>query len=119
MGLSDRLTFRVVNDLVHDLTAGIVPGAVLGLWFVRNGAKATLSPVDFASLVSGWSWIVAMIFAALAIFVITGSIRISYRVRNIKDSALAAQGRAALIKHAAFVIVFVYSAAMAFALIQP
>jgi hypothetical protein len=108
-----------VNDLLHDLTAGVVPGAVLALWYVRNGAKATLTPIDLATLVSSWSWIVALILVALVVFVVTGSIRISYRTRNVKDSALVAQGRSALIKHAFFVAIFVFASAMAFMLIQP
>lgn len=119
MGVTDRITVRVVNDLLHDLTAGVVPGAVLALWYVRNGAKAVVSPVELSTLASSWSWIVALIFIALAVFIVTGSIRLSYRERNLKESALKAQGRSALIKHAFFVSIFVYASAMAFVLIQP
>ncbi len=119
MGLTDRLPFRVVNDLVHDLTAGVFPGAVFGLWMVRSGAQAVLSPDALATMVRGWSWIVLVLFIAFAIFILTGSIRVSYRVRNIKPEALASQGRAALIKHAVFVAVFVYAAVVAFTVIQP
>jgi hypothetical protein len=70
-------------------------------------------------LVRGWSWIVGVIFIAIVVFVVTGSIRISYRLRNVKGDAVAAQGRSALIKHAAFVALFVYATVVAFMVIQP
>jgi hypothetical protein len=119
MGLADRLSFRVINDLVHDVTAGTVPGAALALWLVRTGAKASLSPEALAILVRSWSWIVGVIFLAIVFFVVTGSIRLSYRTRNISAGALKAQGRSALIKHAVFISVFVYATVVAFMVIQP
>lgn len=119
MALSDRTTLRAINDLIHDLTAGIFPGAVLALWLVRNGARATMTPQALSDLAQSWSWIVLLMFIALAIFVITGSIRVSYRIRNTKPEAVASQGRVALIKHAFFVGIFVYSAVVAFMVIQP
>jgi hypothetical protein len=119
MGLSDRLTFRVVNDLVHDLTAGMVPGAVAALWMVRNGAAGSLTPEALSGLVRGWSWIVGAVFVAMVVFIVTGAIRLSYRARNISPEALAAQGRSALIKHAFFVAASVYAVVMAFMVLQP
>jgi hypothetical protein len=119
MAISDKLTFRVVNDLLHDLTAGVVPGAVLALWMVRNGAKAVVTPVELASMVESWSWIVGLLFAAVVVFVVTGSVRISYRTRNLSEAGLQAQGRSALVKHAFFIAVFVYAAVVAFSVIQP
>jgi len=119
MGASRFWSLRVINDLVHDLTAGVVPGVVLALWLVRRGAEASLDPAALAALVRGWSWIVAVIFAAIAIFVVTGSIRVSYRTSNIDPEALQAHGRSALVKHAAFILVFVYATVMAFRVIQP
>ena len=119
MGVTDRLSFRIANDLVHDVTAGVVPGTVLALWLVRAGAKGTIAPAELSTLVSSWSWIVLLIFVAVVIFVVTGSIRISYRTRNIRPEALKAQGRSALIKHAVFVLVFVYATVVGFMVIQP
>jgi hypothetical protein len=119
MGLTDRLPLRVMNDLAHDVTAGVVPGAVLALWLVRNGAKASLGPEALATMVRGWSWIVLVLFVAVVIFVVTGSIRVTYRTLNIRKEALEAQGRSALIKHAVFVPLFVYAAVVAFTIIQP
>jgi putative copper export protein len=119
MALSDRLSFRVINDLVHDITAGVFPGAVLALWLVRNGARATLAPEAVSSLAQSWSWIVLVLFVALVLFVVTGSIRVSYRLHNIRTEETAAQGRSALIKHVVFILVFVYAAVVAFSVIQP
>ena len=119
MKLSDRLSFRVVNDLLHDVTAGVFPGAVLALWLVRKGAAATLSPDAVATMVRSWSWIVLLLFVVIVVFVVTGSMRVSYRTRNISAEALQAQGRSAMIKHAVFVLVFVYATVVAFTVIQP
>ena len=119
MGLTQRLWFRILNDLVHDVTAGVVPGAVLALWLVRNGAKTTLNPTDLSALAQSWTWIILAVFVALAVFVVTGSIRISYRTRNLRADALQSQGRAVLIKHAVFILLFLYATVMAFVLIQP
>jgi putative copper export protein len=119
VAMSDHLSVRVTNDLVHDVTAGVVPGAVLALWFVRAAAKAALAPADVSTLVQGWSWIVLLMFVAVVIFVVTGSIRLVYRTRNLRDDALPAQGRSALIKHAVFVAIFVVAVVEAFVLLQP
>jgi hypothetical protein len=119
MGITQRLWFRVLNDLVHDVTAGVVPGAVLALWLVRTGAKATLNASDLSALAQSWTWIVPLIFGALVIFAVTGSIRLGYRTRNLRPDALQAQGRAALIKHGVFILLFLYATVMAFVVIQP
>ena len=119
MKLSDRLSFRVVNDLVHDVTAGVFPGAVLALWLVRRGASAVLGPDALSTMIRGWSWIVLALFIVVVVFVVTGSIRVGYRVRNISPEALQAQGRSAMIKHAVFVLVFVCATVVAFSVIQP
>lgn len=119
MGLTRHLWFRVLNDLVHDITAGVVPGAVLALWLVRNGATATLNPSDLSALAQGWTWIVLIAFAALALLVVTGSIRIGYRTRNLRPDAIPSQGRAALIKHAVFIPLFLCATVVAFVLVQP
>lgn len=119
MGLTDRSSFRLVNDLVHDVTAGIVPGAVLSLWLVRNGAKASLGPAVLSTLVGSWSWIVLVVFVAMVVFIVTGSVRLAYRSHHVSLHAIKAQGRSALIKHAVFVVLFVFATLMAFIVIQP
>ena len=118
MRLSTMLWFRVANDLLHDLTAGVVPGVVLALWMVRNGAKTALAPEATATLITSWSWIVFVIFLAIVVLVVTGAVRISYRTRNIREDAMHAQGLSAMIKHAVFVAVFVYATVVAFGILQ-
>ena len=118
MALSDHITLRVVNDMVHDLTAGTVPAQALALWIVRQNAKAALAPDAFAALIHGWSWIVLVIFIAVALLIITGSIRLNYRSRNLREDAVAVQGRAALIKHAVMVTLFIGGVFLAFMAIQ-
>ena len=111
MKLSQRPTFQIVIDLVHDLTAGMLPGAVLALWLVRRGAEASLGSDAASTLAQSWTWIVAFIFVTLVIFVVSGSIRLSYHAQ--------AHGRVALIKHSAFILVWVGATIVAFTVIQP
>lgn len=119
MALSDHISLRVVNDMVHDLSAGLVPSQALALWLVRQNAQTALQPDAFATLVHGWTWIVLVIFIALVLLIVTGSIRLNYRLGNIREDATARQGRAALIKHAVMVTVFVGGVVLAFMAIQP
>jgi len=118
VALSERLWFRVINDSLHDLSAGAGPGAVIGVWLARNGARATLDPAGFASLGRTWTPLLFVLFLALAILVVTGAVRLSYRTLGTAPDALAGKGRTALIKHALFVAVFIASTAVAFSLIQ-
>jgi hypothetical protein len=116
--LTNMLWVRVLNDLLHDLTAGFVPGAVLALWMARRGAASTLSAQALSPLVASWSWVVLLLFIALFILVVTGAVRLNYRTRNTREDALPAQGRAATIKHVVFVAVFVFSVVVAFSVLQ-
>ena len=118
MALSDHMSLRVVNDVLHDIAAWIVPSQALALCMVRQNAMPLLPADAFATMVRGWSWIVLVIFIALAVLIITGSIRLSYRLRNIREDAMQRQGRAALIKHACMVTLFVGGVVLAFMAIQ-
>jgi hypothetical protein len=105
--------------MLHDITAGLVPAQALALWIVRQNAQAALTPDAFATLVHGWSWIVLVIFIAVVVLIVTGSIRLSYRLRNVREDAVARQGRAALIKHGVMALLFVGGVVLAFMAIQP
>ena len=118
MGLTRMPWFRIVNDLLHDVAAGVGPGAALALWLVRNGATATLDPVALAGMTRSWSWIVLVLFVALVVLVVTGAVRLSYWNATIVPDAATSRGRAALVKHAVFVAVFVYATVVAFGAIQ-
>jgi hypothetical protein len=113
------LWFRVVVDLVHDITAGVGPGAVLALWLVRGGAATTVAPAELSTMVSSWSWIVLILFLEVVILVVTGAVRVSYRTHNTREDALVAQGRAALLKHAVFIPLFIFATVVGFMTIQP
>lgn len=118
MSITDNQWFRAVNDLVHDLMAGVAPGAALTLWLVRSGAAATQAPEVVASMTRGWGWILAIIFGALALLVVTGAIRLGYHGGSISAEFKSAHGRSALVKHAAFAAVFVVATVVAFMVIQ-
>jgi hypothetical protein len=119
MRITDSLAFRAVNDLVHDLMAGLVPGAVLSLWLVRSAAEVSLDPQALATLVRGWSWLVLVMFGALAVLGVTGVIRTGYRGRNIREHAMGVQSRSSAIKHVVFVTVFVTATVTGFMVIAP
>jgi hypothetical protein len=118
MGFSNRLWFRVVNDILHDLSAGVSPGAVLALWLVSSGARRTLPADMYRTTTAGWSWILLVLFLALVVLVVTGSMRLNYRTLGVSEDALPAKGRAAMAKHAVFVLVFIVSAGVAIGLLQ-
>jgi len=115
----DHAWLRAVNDLIHDVMAGLVPGAVLSLWLVRGAAQTSLDPVAFGTLVRGWSWIVFVILGALAMLALTGAIRTGHRSVSVSPRAKASQFRAVLTKHAVLVTVFATSIAAAFVAIRP
>ena len=116
--LSYRTTVRVVNDFLHDIAAGVGPGAVLALWVVSNGAKATVDPVVLAGMTRSWSWIVLVLFVQLVVLVVTGIVRLSYHYLGVSEDAVKAKGRMALIKHGLFVLLFVAVVVEAFALLN-
>jgi putative copper export protein len=118
MAISEQLWFRVINDSLHDLAAGVGPGAVIGLWLVRDGARATLEPPVFAGLTQTWASILIVLFLALTVLVLTGALRLTYRTIGVKPEALASRGRAALIKHALFVSIFIVATAAVFSMLQ-
>lgn len=116
--LSDHIWFRISFDVLHDLSAGVGPGAVLALWMVHKGAATTLDPAALATMVTSWAWILLVLFTALVVLVVTGSVRLSYWNATIRPDAEKTRGRSALIKHVVFVGVFVYVTVVAFGLLQ-
>lgn len=119
MGLLSSLGLRVVNDLVHDLAAGAWPGAVTALWLLRKGAKSALPPDAFATTLPGWSAVLLIMLAALAVLVVTGIVRVNYRSLGVPPDLLRARTRAAVIKHVVFSLVFIFATVAAIALLQP
>ena len=117
MRLTSRTWLRVVNDLLHDMAAGLAPGSVLALWLVRNGAAATVDPTTLAEMTRTWSWIVLVLLVALVVIVATGAVRTYYWSATIRPEDAKSRGRAALIKHAVFAVVFVYAAVVAFGML--
>jgi hypothetical protein len=101
------------------MSAGFAPGAVLALSMVRSGAKATVDPAVLSNMAQSWTWVLLILFVALVVLVVTGSIRLSYRTMGIEPAALPAKGRVALAKHAVFFAVYLYTAVMAFMVLQP
>lgn len=114
MGLTRMVWFRVVNDILHDVAAGLVPGTALALWLVRGGATSVVDPSTLATLARGWTWFVLVLFVALAVLVATGGVRVVYWSSTIKPEDQTSRGRSALVKHALFVALVVYAAVVGF-----
>jgi putative copper export protein len=116
--ITDMQWVRVVNDLLHDVSAGLGPGAVLALWYVRSGATGTLDPAVLADMTRTWTWVLVILFGALAVLIVTGAVRLSYHMAFVSPEAQQARGRAALVKHAVLVTLFVYAVVVAIGLLQ-
>jgi heme/copper-type cytochrome/quinol oxidase subunit 2 len=118
MHLTRHASFRAVNDLLHDLAAGVGPGAVLALWLARGGALKVLDPAAVLDMTRSWTWVLLILFVALVVLVVTGAVRLSYHNVTTRPEKEAERGRAALIKHVVFAAIFVGSAIVAFGLLQ-
>ena len=117
MGLTHRLWFRIVNDVVHDLAAGAWPGAVMALWIARSVARGSVPSDVYAVVQRAWSGIPLIMIVALAVLVATGGVRLYYRGFGLPGELLKARGRAALIKHAVFTTVFLVATVIGFAML--
>ena len=96
---------RTANAVVHDLAAGLWPGAVLALWIAHAGAADFAPAGTTAPIRVAWSGIYAILFLELAIQVVTGLIRLRHRGLGVSTEALAAKNSVAQAKHVAFAAV--------------
>lgn len=118
MGLSMKVWLRALNDLVHDLAAGVWPGAVFALWMVSNGARTVVSPGEYATLTRSWTWILAVLLVAVVLQIATGAVRLTHWSSALHPEHVSARGRVALAKHAVFITLFVGAAVAAFSILQ-
>jgi putative copper export protein len=118
MGAAVKTWSRAINDILHDLAAGVWPGAVFALWMVRRTATSALGSQAMSSaLARSWTWILAVMLAALVVQVATGGARLFYWKAPVDPSQVRKKGRVAGAKHAVFVLIFVIAAVEAFALL--
>jgi putative copper export protein len=106
---------HTANDIVHDLSAGLWPGAAAALWLIRSRTDHLPGGVLSASL-PAWPSVFLIMLVALAALVVTGAVRLNYR-----SSALTAgtqRTRTVLVKHTVFTLVFIASTVVAFRSIQ-
>lgn len=113
MGLLSKLWFRIANDIVHDLAAGTWPGAAIALWLVRDRADRVLPPDTAALSLRAWSAAFLVMFGALATSIVTGIVRARYRTYGLTTPIIRSRTRAALIKHAVFVMVLILATVLA------
>jgi putative copper export protein len=101
---------RIANDIVHDLSAGLWPGAAVAVWLVRRGAEAGLTSATVNVSPIAYGAVFPVMVAALAALVVTGLVRLGYRGVRGSPKTLV---RTVLIKHAAFSSVFILATALA------
>ena len=118
MALTSAKWFRVTNDVVHDLAAGMWPGLVLGMWLVRRGAAQILGAEAVGQLARTWTWVLGVAVAVAAVQIATGAARLSYRYHGIPEEVRTERGKIALAKHAVFVTAAVGALWMAFTTLQ-
>lgn len=87
MGLTKMVWFRVVNDLVHDIAAGMWPGMVVALWIVRRGALPVLDAEAVTTLASTWTWVLLAALVAATGQVVSGTVRLGYHYDGVPDEA--------------------------------
>lgn len=104
--------WQVANDIVHDLSAGAWPGAAASLWLIRS--HAVLPEGALSITLPALSSVYLIMFATLALLVVTGALRVNYRA-----SSSAGRTRVVLIKHAAFVAVFILAIVVSMASLRP
>jgi putative copper export protein len=114
----DNLYVRATNDIVHDLAAGLWPGAVLALAVMRGGLAGTARPDRLPVVLEAWYGVFWLAALAVAALVFTGAVRLRYRTMGIEPSSLPGRGRAATYKHVVFVSVFVLALAAAVVMLR-
>lgn len=102
------LNGRIANDLLHDLAAGVFPGAVGGAWLVR-GVLEAMDPGKGAvvTLASGPLW--GVCFVGLAVSISTGLLRLRYWRLNVRSGFFESKKQMAATKHILFVFVLLLS----------
>jgi putative copper export protein len=119
MKLTERVWFRVIIDLVHDISGPAWIGGVYVLWMVRNAARAVLTPDAFTTVQATWSWILLALLIAIVIQVATGLTRAGYWSAHLDPEKADAKRRTAWVKHAVFGLLFIVAAVEAFVILQP
>lgn len=116
MAIASNVYARTAIDFVHDVSAGLFPGAVLSAWLIR-GRFVSASPDSLEALAKASTSLWIVLFVALAAIIVTGAIRLSYWKLNVRSGFMEAKVRMAQIKHAAFVLVTIASIVVMFSLL--
>jgi len=94
--------WRIANDYVHDMCAGLFPGAVAATWIVKGAMDAAEQGGGAAvRAASGGVWFVLV--GALSLLALTGTLRLRYWRLNVREGFIPTKARMAAIKHFAFV----------------
>lgn len=113
MGLSSRNVVHAVTDIVHDVAAGIFPGAVIGAWlYERALGAASVGAGDPTAEATGP--LLVLLLADLIVLVATGLVRLNHWQLNVRSGFLQTKAQMAVLKHIVFVVVLVLSAVALF-----
>lgn len=99
---------RVIVEFVHDIAAGVFPGAVWFAWMIRDRMEVA-APEALPSLGRASSSLWLILIAALLAIAITGGFRLAYWRLNVQEDALEYKRRLIWMKHTAFVITMLVS----------
>ena len=103
--------FRATVEFIHDIAAGVFPGAVWFGWMIRLQMEVS-SPGTAAELgrASMGLWVILLV--ALFVLAATGALRLVYWKLNVRAEVLASKKRLILIKHTEFVLLMIASIAV-------
>lgn len=104
MAEQNNLNGRVANDLLHDLSAGLFPGAVIAAWLLRAGVDR-VDPGRGAVVAEASEGLWLILAFALSLLIATGIMRLRYWRLNVRSGFLESKRHMAVTKHVVFVTV--------------
>jgi len=100
--------FRSIVEFIHDIAAGVFPGAVWFAWMLRRSME-TSSPDAVGELARASMSLWVILLVALFAIAATGAMRLVYWKLNVREGALDSKKRLILIKHTLFVALMLVS----------
>jgi hypothetical protein len=116
MAIINNFYIRAAMEFVHDISAGLFPGAVLAAWMIRRNLELS-SPAALRELEKASTGLWLVLLAAAALLVLTGAARLRYWQLNLRAGTLGAKRRSIQLKHTAFVLLLIGSVALTFTLV--
>jgi hypothetical protein len=107
------------NDILHDLAAGVWPGAAIAMWIARGSVQTLLSAEELNTVLRAWSGLFGFLLLVLVVQLVTGTFRLSYWNKVVIPEQVKPKGRVTWAKHGVFVASLIASATVVFMALQP